>query len=125
VNEEPTLKSYLDLTLMQHPFNENPKLQKVRACLEVDPFRTWYYHISLNFGTLMILLQVNFVSSNEPKIVCEGCNEIEDTSIFAWFSIIGARHYRWLHSTIHRLPPNNKADYLVHTIRHILNFLQL
>jgi hypothetical protein len=23
------------------------------------------------------------------------------------------------------LPPNNKADYLIHTIRHILDFMQL
>ncbi len=30
-------------------------------------------------------MQVNPTSSDEPKIVCEGFYEIEDTSIFAWF----------------------------------------
>jgi hypothetical protein len=37
VNEEPTLKSSLDLTLMQHLRDENPKLREVPVRLEVDP----------------------------------------------------------------------------------------
>jgi len=40
VNEEPPPKSSLDLALMQHPRDENPNLQEVRAHLEVDPPRT-------------------------------------------------------------------------------------
>ncbi len=73
----------------------------------------------------MILLQVNPASGDEPETVCEGCYETEDTSIFAWSSVPGVRHYRWLRGPIHRLPPNSKVDYLVRTIRRILNFLQL
>jgi hypothetical protein len=30
-----------------------------------------------------------------------------------------------LHSSIRQLSPNSKADYLVHIIWHIVNFLQL
>jgi hypothetical protein len=48
VNEEPDLKSFLDLTLTRHPHDEDPDLRKVRARLEVDPPRAWYYRISPN-----------------------------------------------------------------------------
>jgi len=70
----------------------------------------------------VILLQVDPVSSDEPETVCY---ETEDTSIFAWSSVPGVGHYRWLRGPIRRLPPNSKADYLVRTIRRILDFLQL
>jgi len=93
--------------------------------LEVEPPRAWYYHISPNFHTLVILLQVNPASGDEPEIVSESYYETEDTSIFAWSSVPGVGHYRWLRGSIRRLPLNSKADYLVHTIRCILNFLQL
>jgi hypothetical protein len=124
-NEEPPSVSSLDLTLTQHPHDEKPEPQEVRARLEVEPPRAWYYRISLNSRTLVILLQVDPTSGDEPEILCEGCYETIDTSIFAWFSIPGVGHYRWLCASICRLPPNSKANYLVRTIRRILDFLQL
>jgi hypothetical protein len=124
-NEEPPSESSLDLTLTQHPCNEEPELREVRARLEVEPPRAWYYRISPNSRTLVILLQVDLASGYEPETVCEGCYKIEDTSIFAWSSVPGVGHYRWLRGPIRRLPPNSKADYLVRTIRRILDFLQL
>jgi hypothetical protein len=39
--------------------------------------------------------------------------------------VLGVGHYRWLRDPIRRLPPNSKADYLIRTIRRILDFLQL
>jgi hypothetical protein len=51
----------------------------VRACLEVEPPRAWYYRISPNSRTLVILLQVDPISSDEPETVCEGCYETEDS----------------------------------------------
>jgi hypothetical protein len=110
---------------MQHLHDEEPKPQEVCTHLEVEPPQAWYYCIFSNSRTLVILLQVDLASSDEPKIVCEGCYEIKDTSIFAWSSILNVGHYHWLCGPIRRPPPNNKADYLVHTIRHILDFLQL
>jgi hypothetical protein len=56
VNEEPPPESSLNLTLTQHPCDEEPEPREVRARLEVEPPRTWYYHISLNSRTLVILL---------------------------------------------------------------------
>ncbi len=95
------------------------------ARLEVEPPRTWYYRISPNFRTLVILLQVDPATGDELETVCEGCYDTEDTSIFTWSSVPGVGHYRWLRSPIRRLPPYSKADYLVCTIRRILDFLQL
>ncbi len=71
----------------------------------------------------MILLQVDPTSGDELEIVCEGYYETEDTSIFAWFLVPDVGHYRWLRSSIRRLPPNSKANYLVRTIARILDFL--
>jgi hypothetical protein len=124
-NEKPHLESSLDLTLTQHPCDEEPEPREVCAHLEVEPAKTWYYRISLNSRTLVILLQVDPASGDKPGTVCEGCYEIEDTFIFAWSLIPGVGHYRWLRGPIRRLPPNSKADYLVRTIRCILDFLQL
>jgi hypothetical protein len=125
MNEEPPPGSFLDLTLMQHPHDENLKPWKVRARLEVESPRAWYYRISLNFFTLVILLQVDLASSDEPKTVCEGYYKTKDTFIFVWFLIPSVGHYGWLCNPIHRLPPTNKANYLICTIRRILYFLQL
>ncbi len=124
-NEEPPPESSLDLTLTQHPRDEEPELREVHARLEVEPPRAWYYRISPNSRTLVILLQVDPATGDEPETVCESCYESKDTSIFAWSSVPGVGHYCWLRDPIRRLPPNSKADYLVRTIRRILDFLQL
>jgi len=73
----------------------------------------------------VILLQVDPSSGDEPEIVCEGCYKTEDISIFAWSLVPNVTHYCWLRGPIRQLLPNSKADYLVCTIRRILNFLQL
>jgi hypothetical protein len=95
----------------------------VHARLEIEPPRAWYYRIFPNSCTLVILLQVDPAFGDELETVYEGCYQIEETSIFAWSSISGVGHYRWLRDPIRQLPPNNKADYLVHIIQRILNFL--
>jgi len=89
------------LTLTQHFRDENLALREVCVRLEVDPPRVWYYGIFLNSRTLVILFQVDLAFGDEPKTVCESCYEIEVTSIFAWSSIPGVGHYRWLHDLIH------------------------
>jgi hypothetical protein len=71
----------------------------------------------------VILLQVDPASNDEPETIYEGCYEIEDASIFTWSLVTDVGHYCWLRGLIRRLPPNNKANYLVRTIRRILDFL--
>jgi hypothetical protein len=97
----------------------------VGVCLEIEPLRAWYYRISPNSRTLVILLQVDLASGDEPKTVYEGCYETKHISIFARSLVPSVGHYRWLCDLIRRLPPNSKADYLVHIIHRILDFLQL
>ncbi len=92
-NEELHPESSLDLTLTQHPREEELEPREVRARLEVEPPRAWYYRISPNSRTLVILLQVDPTSGDEPEIVCECCYETEDNSIFAWSSVLGVGHY--------------------------------
>ncbi len=125
VNEELALDSFLDLTLTHRPHDEDPELREVRACYEVNPPQAWYYHISPNSRTLVILLQVDLAFGDEPDIIYEACYKTKDTFIFAWFSILNVGHYHWLCGPIRQLPPNSKTDYLVHTIRRMLDFLQL
>jgi hypothetical protein len=72
----------------------------VHAHLEVETAQTWYYRISPNSRTLVILLQVDPASGDEPETVCKGCYETEDISIFAWSSVPGVGHYRWLRGLI-------------------------
>jgi len=97
----------------------------VHICFEVEPPQTWYYRIFLNSPTLVILLQVNPALGDELEIVYKSFYETKYTFIFIWSSIFSVGHYHWLHGLICELLLNNEVDYLVHTIRHILNFLQL
>jgi hypothetical protein len=69
------------------------------------------------------VILVDLAFGDEPETICEGFYKIEKTSIFTWSLIFGIGHYRWLCGSIHRLLPNSKVNYLVLTIRHILDFL--
>ncbi len=77
------------------------------------------------FLHLSDLVTVDPAFGDEPKTICEGCYETEDTSIFAWFLVPDVGNYRWLRNPIRQLFSNSKTDYLVRTIRRILDFLQL
>jgi len=91
--------------------------------LEIESPQAWYYRIYLNSRTLVILLQVDLAFDDEPEIIYKGFYKTKDTSIFAWFSISGVKHYHWLCGPIYQLPLNSKINYLVITIRRILDFL--
>ncbi len=113
----------VDLTLTQHRCDEDLKPREMRTRLEVEPLRAWYYRISPNLHTLVILLQVDPISGDELGTVYEGYYKTKNTSIFAWSSIPNVGHFHWLYSLICRLSFNSKADYLICTIRRILDFL--
>ncbi len=87
----------------------------MHARLKIEPTWAWYYRISSNSRTLMILLQIDPAFGNELETVYEACYETKDTSIFAWFLIFDIGHYCWLHGPICRLLPNNKVDYSHHS----------
>lgn len=56
--------------------------------------------IFLNFCILVILLQVDFVFGDEFETIWKSFYEIEDISIFAWFSFLGVEHYHWVSNSI-------------------------
>jgi hypothetical protein len=72
---------------------KNSNLERCVLVLKLNPLKPSII-IFPNFCTLVIFLQVDPASNDEPKIVCEGCYKTEDTSIFAWSSIPGIGHYR-------------------------------
>jgi hypothetical protein len=74
------------LTLTHHPHDEDPKLREVCPHLEVEPLGTWYYHISLNYHTLMILSQIDYASGDEPKTVYEGFTKLKHFHICMVFN---------------------------------------
>jgi len=78
-----------------------PNRERCAFVLKIDPLRTWYYRISSNFRTLMILLQIDPASGDELEIVYECCCEIKDTFIFTWSSILNVGHYHWLRGLIY------------------------
>jgi hypothetical protein len=123
MNEELSLKSFLDLTLRQHPRDEDPEPWEVRTVLKLNPFELGTIAFLRTFTPWWFCCKSISLSYNEPKIDYEVYYETENTYIFAWFSILGVKHYRWLHGSICWLAPNNKVDYLVCTIRRILYFL--
>jgi hypothetical protein len=96
MNEELPLKSSLNLTLTQHPRDVDPEPWDVCARLEVEPLQAWYYRISPNFHTMVILLQVDPAFGDEPETVYESCYVTENIFIFAWSSISSIGHYHWL-----------------------------
>ncbi len=82
MNKKLPRVSSLNSTLTQYARDEDPKLRKMHLHLKVKPPQTWYYRISLIFRTLVILLQVDPTSSDEPKIVYEILYQIKNISIF-------------------------------------------
>ncbi len=52
----------------------------MRPRLEVEPPQAWYYCISPNSYTLVILLQVDPTFGDEPQKFCESFYKVEDTS---------------------------------------------
>jgi len=57
--------------LTQHLRDEDPEPREMHLCLEVEPLRTWYYCISPNFRTSVILLQVDPTSNDKLETVYE------------------------------------------------------
>jgi hypothetical protein len=72
----------------------------VCPCLKVEPPQAWYYQISPNSRTLMIFLQVDFVSGDELEIFCKGFYE----TVFFGVSFFWKRKIRRVKSTCGRKP---------------------
>jgi hypothetical protein len=72
MNEEPPWESSLDLTLTQHPHDEDPKPRNMCLHFEVEPPRASYYRIFPNFCTLVMLLRIDPTFNDKLETVYEG-----------------------------------------------------
>jgi len=81
--------------------------------------------LSPNPHALAIYLEFVFACGAAPKRF-EECQCEDDNVRFhcrTWVS--GDGHYRWLQGSINPLSMEHQVEYLAHTIRRILEFLQL
>ncbi len=81
--------------------------------------------MSLNPHALAIYLE--FVPACEVALErFEKCQcEDDDVRLHCRTWVPRDGHYRWLRGPINPLPMEHRAEYLAHTIHHILDFLQL
>ncbi len=121
-NEESTSESSLDLTLTQHPRDEEPAPWEVHSSWSRSPSSLVLSHFSK-------LSHLGDFATSRPCFRWRTWNCM-------WRLLRDQRHLhlclvfsswrwtlRWLRSPIRQLPPNGKTNYLVRTIWRILDFL--
>jgi hypothetical protein len=87
--------------------------------------RSWDRRLSLNPHALTIYLEFipAWIVAPERFEECQ-CKD-DDVRFHCRTWVLGDGHYRWLRGPINPLPMEHWAEYLAHTIRRILEFLQL
>ncbi len=110
------------MIVSQRPREEKPPRRMVRTRVDCS---AWDHRLSPNPHALAIYLE--FVHARGPaserfeKCQCED----DDVHLYYRTWVPSDGHYRWLQGLINPLPMEHQAEYLVRTIRHILDFLQL
>ncbi len=85
----------------------------------------WDRRMSPNPHALAIYLKFVPVRGAAPKRFEECQCEDDDVRLHYRTWVLGDGHYRWLRGPINPLPLEHRVEYLAHTIRRILDFLQL
>ncbi len=101
---------------------QEPSKRVVRT--QVDR-SAWDRRLSLNPHALVIYLEFVLTCGGAPKRF-EECQCEDDNVCFhcrTW--VFGDGHFHWLRGPINPLSMEHRGKYLAHTIRHILDFLQL
>jgi len=81
--------------------------------------------LSLNPHALTIYLEFIHVRGATPERFEKCQSEDDDVRFHCQTWVPGDGHYRWLQGPINPLSIEHRAEYLTHTIRQILDFLQL
>ncbi len=122
VEEEKPKEASLDVNVSQWLRKEESSKRVVH--IRVDR-STWDHQLFPNPHALVIYLK--FVHARGAMLErFEKCYCENDNVCFhcrTW--IPGDGHYYWLQCPINPLSMEHQVEYLVHTIRHILDFLQL
>ncbi len=122
VEKEELEEALLDVNVSQWSRKEEPSQRVVR--IRVDR-SAWDRRLSPNPHALAIYLE--FVPACGATLErFEECHcKDNDVHLHCRTWVPGDGHYRWLRSPINPLSMEHRAKYLAHTIRRILEFLQL
>ncbi len=122
VEEEEFAKTSLDVNVSQRS-HDKEMFQKV-VCIQVNN-SMWDHQSSPNPHALTIYLK--FVPTHEATLKrFEECQcEDDDVRLHYQTWVLGDDHYCWLQGPINPLSMEHQVQYLAHTIRCILDFLQL
>jgi hypothetical protein len=122
VEQEELEEAPLNVIVSHWSREEKPPRRVVRT--QVDCL-TWDRRLSPNPHALAIYLEFVPARGAAPKRFEECQCEDDDVRFHCRTWVPGDGHYRWLRGPINPLPMEHRAEYLVHTIRRILDFLQL
>jgi hypothetical protein len=110
------------VNISQWSRNENP-FQRV-VCTWVD-YLAWDRQSSPNPRALIIYLEFVPTRVAAPERFEESQCEDDDVCFHCQTWVPSDNHYRWLQGPINPLPMEHQTEYLVRTICHLLDFLQL
>ncbi len=122
VQQEELEEALLDLNVSQRPREEEPPRRVVRTQVVRS---VWDRRLSLNPRALAIYLEFIPARGATPERFEECQCEDDDVRFHYRTWVPDDDHYRWLRGPINPLPLEHRAEYLVRTIRRILDFLQL
>jgi hypothetical protein len=112
----------LEVNVSQRSREEEPSRRMVR----IRVYRSaWDRRLSPNPHALTIYLEFVPARGAGPKRFEECQCKDDDVRLHCQTWVPGDGHYRWLRGPINPLPMEHRVEYLVHTIRCILEFLQL
>jgi hypothetical protein len=122
VQQEELEETLFDLDVSQRSREEEPPRRVV--CTRVVR-SVWDRQLSPNPHALAIYLEFVLARGTAPERFEECQCEDHDVRLHCRTWVLGDGHYRWLRGPINPLPLEHRAEYLVRTIRRILDFLQL
>jgi hypothetical protein len=121
VQQEEFKEAPFDLNVSQRPREEKSPRRVVRT--RVD-YSVWDRRLSPNPHALAIYLEFVPTQGAVPERF-EECQCKDDVRLHCRMWIPGDGHYCWLQGPINPLSMEHRTKYLAHTIRRILDFLQL
>jgi len=122
VQQEELEEAPLDLNVSQRPHEEEPPRRVVRTRVARS---IWDCRLSPNPRALTIYLKFVPACGAAPERSEECQCEDDDVRLHCRTWVPGDGHYCWLQGPINPLPLEHRAEYLIHTICRILDFLQL
>ncbi len=122
VEKEELEEAPLDVNVSQRSHEEKPSRKMV--CTRIDRL-AWDRQLSPNPHALAIYLECVLACGATPERFEECQCEDDDIHLHCRTWVPSDGHYHWLQGPINPLSMEHRAEYLAHTICHILEFLQL